>query len=116
MRREDRAALEKIIRYCSDIEILMERYDKSFEKYKNDIAFQYACSMCLIQIGEAAGRLSAEIQQTNSDIPWRAIKAMRNLHAHDYDNVDLSIVWYTLENDINDLKAKITAILNSFGR
>ena len=112
----DRTALEKILRYCQDIETLMARYDRSFENYVHDIAFQYACSMCLIQIGEAAGRLSAEIQQANSDIPWRAIKAMRNLHAHDYDNVDLSIVWDTLENDINDLKAKITAILNSFGR
>jgi uncharacterized protein with HEPN domain len=32
---------------------------------------------------------------------------MRNLHAHDYDNIDLDIVWTTLLEDIPELKIQI---------
>ena len=108
MRNEDRAIIEKMIAYCQDIETLMTRYNRSFEEYQADIAFQYACSMCLIQIGELAGRLSEEVR--SPEIPWHAIRAMRNLHAHDYENVDLSVVWDTLENDIADLKEKLSQL------
>ena len=110
MRSEDRAVIEKMIAYCRDIETLMARYDRSFETYQADIAFQYSCSMCLIQIGELAGLLSDEARSTG--IPWHAIRAMRNLHAHDYENVDLSVVWDTLENDIADLREKLSGLLN----
>ena len=110
MRSEDRAVIEKMIAYCRDIETLMTRYNRSFDEYQADIAFQYACSMCLIQIGKLAGRLSDEAKSTG--IPWHAIRAMRNLHAHDYENVDLSVVWDTLENDIADLREKLSGLLN----
>ena len=36
---------------------------------------------------------------------------MRNIHAHDYGNIDYSIVWDTLMNDIPDLKLKLAEIL-----
>ena len=36
---------------------------------------------------------------------------MRNLHAHDYENVDLEIVWNTLVEDIPYLKEQINKII-----
>lgn len=67
--------------------------------------------MCIIQIGELVGRLSEEFIESHGDIPWYAIKAMRNLHAHDYENVDLEIVWNSLTEEIPDLKIKLEAML-----
>ena len=93
-----------MIKYCLDIEYLLKQYEQSFEKYQKEISFQYACNMCIIQIGELVSRLSEETMEKNRKIPWRAIKAMRNLHAHDYENVDLEIVWNTLTEDIPVLK------------
>lgn len=89
----------------------MVRFDKDFELYKKDLSFQYACNMCIIQIGELANRLSDEVKEANKDIPWRAIKGMRNLHAHDYENVDLEIVWNTLAEDIQALKETLEKLL-----
>ncbi len=40
-------------------------------------------------IGEAAGRISPEVQKEFSDIPFREIRGMRNIIAHDYGEVDL---------------------------
>ena len=62
--------------------------------------------MCIIQIGELVSRLSEEFMEVNNQIPWYAIKAMRNLHAHDYDRVDLSVVWHTLTEEIPELKSQ----------
>ena len=89
----------------------MVRFDKDFELYKKDISFQYSCNMCIIQIGELANRLSDEIKEANKDIPWRAIRGMRNLHAHDYENVDLEIVWNTLVEDIPLLRENMELLL-----
>ena len=107
MRNNDIIVLKKIIKYCNDVELLVEKYDNSFEAYVSDISFQYSANMCIIQIGELVGRLSEDFTQSNKDIPWSAKKAMRNLHAHDYDNIDLDIVWTTLLEDIPELKIQI---------
>lgn len=100
-----------MIGYCKDIEKLMEKFDRNFQNYQSDIAFQYSCNMCIIQIGELVSRLSEEVQQKDSDIPWRAIKGMRNLHAHDYENVDLEMVWNTLTEEIPELEQRLSEIL-----
>lgn len=111
MKNEDAVIIKKIIKYCDDINTLMTRFDKDFEKYKTDISFQYACNMCIIQIGELANRLSEETKEGSKSIPWQAIRGMRNLHAHDYENVDLEIVWNTLLEDIPALKKRLEKIV-----
>lgn len=111
MKNKDIQVLKKIVKYCEDISLLLRQYNTSYDSYRLDISFQYSCNMCIIQIGELVGRLSDEVRIANPDIPWAAIKKMRNLHAHDYENVDLNIVWVTLTEDIPVLKEKVSKIL-----
>lgn len=111
MRERDRDVVRKMIKYCSDVEFLMKKYKSDFQNYKSDISFQYACNMCIIQIGELVNRFSDEFIEEYNQIPWHAIKGMRNLHAHDYERVDLDIVWNSLKEDIPDLKEQLKAIL-----
>ena len=111
MKNEDTLIIKKMIKYCNDINSLMARFNTDFERYKTDISFQYSCNMCIIQIGELANRLSDEIKENNKNIPWRAIIGMRNLHAHDYENVDLEIVWNTLLEDIPELNQSLEKLL-----
>jgi uncharacterized protein with HEPN domain len=51
-------------------------------------------------MGEAARHLSPEARNLFPEIPWRLVSAMRNLLIHDYADVDLEIVWSTVQNDI----------------
>lgn len=111
MKDNDRIILRKIIKYCDDIDSLKKQYNTDFKVFENDISFQYSCNMCIIQIGELVCRLSEEFQELHSEIPWHAIRGMRNLHAHDYENVDLEIVWNTLIEDIPELKAELESFL-----
>ena len=42
MKDKDREVVRKMIKYCCDIDFLMEKYQSDFQKYKADISFQYA--------------------------------------------------------------------------
>ena len=108
----DKTIITRMIQYCDDIYALMEQYNGNFQKYTSEIAFQYACGMRLIQIGELAGRISDKTAGEHPEIPWRAIKGMRNIHAHDYGSVDHAIVWETLKKDIPDLRRKLSEIVS----
>ena len=44
-------------------------------------------------IGEAAAHLTNATRQAIPDLPFRKMRGMRNIVAHDYANVDLKIVW-----------------------
>ncbi|MFM2048657.1 MAG: hypothetical protein RI955_1205 [Bacteroidota bacterium] len=62
-------------------------------------------------IGEAATKLPEEFKDTNQQINWHRIKGMRNRMAHDYRNVNISIIWETIEMDLAELKEQIKLIL-----
>lgn len=111
MNDRDREVIRKIMKYCSDIDYLMNKYNSNLITFKSDISFQYSSNMCIIQIGELVSRLSDEFLEQHKQIPWHAIKSMRNLHAHDYDRVDLDIVWNTLREDIPDLYKQLETML-----
>jgi uncharacterized protein with HEPN domain len=51
-------------------------------------------------IGEAARRISPQTKESYPVIPWNEMVGMRNLMVHEYDDVDLEIVWDTVQRDL----------------
>lgn len=51
-------------------------------------------------IGEVAGRISVQFQETHPEIPWHAMRGMRNRMIHGYDDIDFNIVWNTVQESI----------------
>ena len=51
-------------------------------------------------IGEAASRVSPETQALFPALPFRAMRGMRNIIAHDYGEVDIELVWKTATTDL----------------
>jgi uncharacterized protein with HEPN domain len=62
-------------------------------------------------IGEAAGKLSAEIRTQYGTIPWLDISGMRNRLIHAYFDIDLDVVWITVTKDLPLLKSELEKIL-----
>ena len=55
--------------------------------------------------------MSEDTINTYSDIPWNSIKGMRNRIVHNYENVDLSVLWGTIKESLPELKIKLAEII-----
>jgi len=100
----DRDIIEHILRYCEQIETAHADFDQSRQRFDGSTTYQNAICMCILQIGELVGRLSDEFKETNTDIPWRKIRGMRNYVAHEYGSIDLDVVWQVATVSILDIK------------
>ncbi|MES1026380.1 HepT-like ribonuclease domain-containing protein [Gloeocapsa sp. BRSZ] len=54
-------------------------------------------------IGEAANKVSPACQNTYYRIPWREIIGMRNRVIHAYFDVDMSIIWQVVKEELPKL-------------
>ena len=52
----------------------------------------------IIQISENNNKLSSEFKAKHNDIPWAAIKGMRNVIVHDYGIINYEMVYDTISN------------------
>ncbi|MHB0938188.1 MAG: HepT-like ribonuclease domain-containing protein [Armatimonadota bacterium] len=73
---------------------------KSFEDFTADEQLQFAVIRALELIGEAARRFSDEYRTMHPSVPWSMMISMRNRILHEYDRVDLRIVWDTIQQDL----------------
>lgn len=64
-------------------------------------------------IGEAAYRISESTQQQYPQIPWGDIVGMRHRLVHGYYDIDLDIVWATVQNDLQPLITQLETILQN---
>ena len=58
-------------------------------------------------LGEAASKISRDIQNEHTEIPWGKVIAMRNILSHQYFGIDVDLVWRAVQQDIPELKAAI---------
>ena len=97
--------LEHIIGYCDQIEETIQRFGNSYDIFSSDAIYRNAAALCVLQIGELAGKLTDEFRLSHPGAPCRQIRGMRNIVAHSYGTVDPEITWEILTEDIPKLKA-----------
>ena len=54
-------------------------------------------------VGEAATQVTKPTRQQLPDIPWEQIVGMRNRLVHAYFDINLDIVWKTIQGDLPEL-------------
>jgi uncharacterized protein with HEPN domain len=62
-------------------------------------------------VGEAAARLSAEITESHTGIPWPDIVGLRNILVHQYFGIHWPLVWQTAVDHAPTLRGQIAQIL-----
>ena len=83
------------------------------EDVARDDVLLLALTHLLEIVGEAARNVSLASQERYSDIPWRQISATRNRLVHGYDEVDLTVLWDIIENNLPSLIADLEGIIAS---
>ncbi|PPK72217.1 uncharacterized protein with HEPN domain [Methylobacter tundripaludum] len=79
---------------------------------------QQAVILNLVIIGEAATKLLKDYEQfldLHPDIPWRSMKGMRNRIAHGYFEINLEVVWDTVQTALPQLLERLPDILKNAG-
>lgn len=107
----DREILRHMLKYCDQIDAAIARFG-GWDSFETDVVFQNAVAMCLLQIGELSGHLSYDFKSSHSQLPWRQIKALRNIIAHNYGSIDAETAWEIVENDIPDMRAFCSSALS----
>jgi uncharacterized protein with HEPN domain len=102
-----------------DWKILFEDIKESIEKiesYTNGFTFDnFSTSPLIIDavarnieiIGEASKNIPLEIQKRFDDIPWKKLSGIRNRIVHEYFQIDISIIWFIIQNELAPLKETI---------
>jgi len=111
---KDLNTLKKIISYCDEIEAITARFGHSIETFRQDSAYRHACSMCILQIGELTTRFTDTFKDAHSNIPWVAIKAIRNLFVHAYGGINIELTWQIIEHRVLELKTFCLEALKDF--
>lgn len=83
----------------------------SKDKLRKDEVLLDSVMFRLIQISENSVRLDADFKSRYSEVPWQAIKGMRNKIVHDYGQVDLSIVFETVSQDVPELYKLLSKLI-----
>jgi uncharacterized protein with HEPN domain len=77
------------------------------DEFIDNIQLQDSVIRRLLVIAEAARRVSEATRQTLPNVSWQEINGMRNRLVHDYDDVNLIIVWDVVQFEIPSLIAEL---------
>jgi uncharacterized protein with HEPN domain len=111
MQPEDRelAALWSMHRFA--VAAIREASRYSLSDLLSDPELAAGLKYNIMAIGEAARRVSQLRQLANPDINWQSIIGMRHILAHDYEYVDVEILWSTATVDAPQLVALLESLL-----
>jgi len=86
--------------------------NKTKEEFLQDVQCQDAVIRRIEIIGEAARKVSKETKSAIL-LPWGDMVSMRNFMIHDYDDIDLTIVWETVLRDLPQLINTLEKVLET---
>ncbi len=107
----DLAIIEKILSYCRQIEDAHAQFGRDRDCFFCNTVYHNAVALCIMQIGELTNHISEEFKAAHAGIPWKSIRGMRNLVAHEYGNLDTTIIWETSTEDILQLQSFCETVL-----
>jgi uncharacterized protein with HEPN domain len=86
----------------------------SADEFETSQLHFYAVTRALEIVSEAARRLPDGFREKHADLPWRQIMGAGNVYRHNYDNVQESFVWATVQDHLAPLLAAVIAELANF--
>jgi len=107
-KRSDRLLAEDILESIAKI----KRYTKGMDRvaFENDEMRVDAVVRNFEIIGEAANRISKEVQENNPKVEWRRIIGLRNRIVHEYFGIDIGILWAIIQNNLDHLEDQLANI------
>ena len=102
---KNRIIIEKMLSYCEKV----HEYSKelNYDEFVSQTMVLEACIFNLLQLGELVSKIDKVYIEDNEQIPWKAIRGLRHRLVHNYEGVNLELVWDIIKNDLPDLQASL---------
>lgn len=110
MKRTNKHYFKDILDYANSALEFIENIP--YENFISDKKVIFATIRALEVIGESSNRIADEIKQKYPNLPWVQMRGLRNRIIHNYDDIDYTIVWNVLKNEIPKLISQIEEIID----
>jgi len=77
---------------------------------------QHAVLYNVVIIGEALGKVSAEVKAAAPELPWKAVANLRNIIVHSYWQIDLGIIANIVQSKIEPLEQELEKLIEFVAR
>lgn len=64
----------------------------------------------LVDLNTAADRIPEDVRKKYPAIPWRALRGLRNVLAHNYSSIRYDIVWETAARNLPEVRVELAAM------
>jgi len=102
--------------YCQDIlnriAMLEEFTHSGKDAFMQSLMIQESVIRCFEVIGEIIKRLDTTIISTYPKVDWKGLAGFRDILIHQYDKIDMVLVWEFFKEDIPPLKQAMNDFLN----
>ena len=111
MEHRDKERLTDMLVYAQRVQTFIANRTQQDLRTDNELV-GLAVVRAIEIIGEAANKVSKELQNAHPEIPWRNIIGMRHRLIHDYGNVDYAVVWQVATKNLPALIIQLQLVLN----
>lgn len=110
MKNKEYQSIVKMIDYINRA----KEYTKNttFEQFSKDNMMIDATVFSISQIGELVKNFDKEFQDKYSNVRWHILKGVRNKIIHDYEGIQLNLIWDIVNVDLDELKTNLQKILD----
>lgn len=98
-----RKYLRAAARFISDI---------SFDQFAEDEEKQYAVAHAIEQAGEHVKKLSKSFRENTNYIEWKKIAGMRDCIVHNYEGIDLELLYTSVSRNSKQVIEILTEYIN----
>lgn len=106
---KDEKHIERIIKYIEKINTYMKSVSDAATFQSNPEKID-AVMLNLEQIGETAKKLSAGMKRSYPDIEWVKIIALRNLISHEYEGINVNVIYDIVTIQMSELLVRLKTI------
>ena len=107
-----------LIRLLEHLDYAIEdvRTVRSARALENNRVLLNSVAMEMTQVQECARWLSDAFHDARPDLPWKELRALRNVLVHEYDEIDVVALYGTVTVDAPRLAASLRPIVSSQDR
>ena len=109
MSRDFRLYIADIIKSCDSIVEYVNGH--TFESFSDDNLVIDAVARNLEIIGEAVKNIPSDTLATRPEINWSDVARFRDVIAHQYFRVKLTVVWNVIQEELDDIRSSASKLL-----